>query len=123
MNLLTFFTSKKQEKCFEVNRRVVSAMRSIGKGHSGAKKFCAYMNMPPPSKPKPFQKNSKTITKHVKLIARKSMSDVAEEIRILKKVNDDEVRGGSRGYRAYLLIRSDFSHIVYGYVIVYIYNV
>ena len=33
------------------------------------------------------------------------------------------IRGGSRGYRAYLLIRSDFSDIVYGYVIVYIYNV
>ena len=32
-------------------------------------------------------------------------------------------RGGSRGYRAYLLIRSDFSDIVFGYVIVYIYNV
>ena len=32
-------------------------------------------------------------------------------------------RGGSRGYRAYLLIRSDFSDILYGYVIVYIYNV
>ena len=73
-------------KCFEVNRHVVYAMRSIGKGHSDAKKFCAYMNMPPPSKPKPFQKNTKTIIKHVKLIARKSMSDAAEEIRILKNV-------------------------------------
>ena len=34
--LNTFFTSKKQEKCFEVNRCVVYAMRSIGKGHSRA---------------------------------------------------------------------------------------
>ena len=34
-----FWTSKKQTKSFEVNRRLVYSMRSIGKGHSGAKKF------------------------------------------------------------------------------------
>ena len=89
--LNTFFTSKKQRKSFEVNRRLVYAMRSIGKGHSGAKKFCAFMNMPQPSKPKPYQKSSKTITKHLKSIARKTMSDAADEIRNLKKVNNDEV--------------------------------
>ena len=87
----TFFTSKKPGKCFEVNRRLVYAMRSLGKGHSGAKKFCAYMNMPPPSRAKPYKKNSKTITKHLKSIAKKSMSDAAEEIRNLKKVNGNEV--------------------------------
>ena len=85
--LNTFFTSKKQRKSFEVNRRLVY-MRSIGKGHSGAKKFCAFMNMPQPSKPKPYQKSSKTITKHLKSIARKTMSDAADEIRNLKKVNN-----------------------------------
>ena len=44
-------------------------------------------------------------------------------MRNLKALAELVLRGGSRGYRAYLLIRSDFSDIVYGYVIVYIYNV
>ena len=43
-----FCSSKKQGKSFEVNRCLVYSMRSLGKGHSGAKKFCTLMNMPPP---------------------------------------------------------------------------
>ena len=31
-------------------------------------------------------------------------------------------RGGSRGYRAYLLIRSDFSDIVHDYIVVYMFT-
>ena len=34
-----FWTSKKQTLSFEVNRRLVYSMRSIGRGHSGAKKL------------------------------------------------------------------------------------
>ena len=37
-----FWTSKKQTLSFEVNRRLVYSMRSIGRGHSGAKKFCTF---------------------------------------------------------------------------------
>ena len=55
------YSSKKQTQSFEVNRRLVYAMRSLGKGHSGAKKFCILMNMPPPSAAKPFSKSSRTI--------------------------------------------------------------
>ena len=44
-------------------------MRSLGKGHGGAKKFCTLMNMPPPSAAKPFKmkKSSNTITKAIKV--------------------------------------------------------
>ena len=83
-----FYTSKKQSKSFEVNRRLVYSMRSLGKGHSGAKKFCTMMNMPPPSTAKPFSKSSKTITKHIKMIAKKSMADAAADIR--KSANAQE---------------------------------
>ena len=56
-----FCSSKKQGKSFEVNRRLVYSMRSLGKGQSGAKKFCTLMNMPPhlkqlPKKLKALQK-------------------------------------------------------------------
>lgn len=43
-----FYSSKKVKHYFEVNRRLVYAMRTIGKGASSAKRFCAIMNMPPP---------------------------------------------------------------------------
>jgi len=56
-----FFTSKKQTKSFEVNRRLIYSMRALGKGHSGPKKFCTLMNMPPPPTACAYSKNSKTI--------------------------------------------------------------
>ena len=45
-----FHSSKKQTRSFEVNRRLVYTMRSLGKGHGGAKKFCG--------EPKQLQKKS-----------------------------------------------------------------
>ena len=63
-------------------------MRSLGKGHSGAKKFCTMMNMPPPSAAKPFSKSSKTISKHINIIAKKSVADAAAVIR--KSANAQE---------------------------------
>ena len=35
----SFYTSKQQGKGFEVNRRIVYGMRSLRKGHRGAKNF------------------------------------------------------------------------------------
>ena len=76
-----FFSSKEQGQSFEVNGRFVYAMRSIGKGHAGAKKFCALMNTPPPLSEKAYIKKSTTIAKCVKTIAKQSMADAASEIR------------------------------------------
>ena len=85
------YSSKKQTQCFEVNRRLVYAMRSLGKGHSGAKKFCTLMNMPPPSGAKPFAKSSHTIVKHVKNIAKKSMANAASEIRNTQNAGENDI--------------------------------
>ncbi len=41
-----FYTSKKTKGSYEVNRRLVYGMRSIGSRYSSAKKFCAVMNIP-----------------------------------------------------------------------------
>ena len=51
-----FWTSKKEDLSFEVNRRLVYSMRSTGSGHSGAKEFCTLMNMPPPPTARAYQK-------------------------------------------------------------------
>ena len=54
-----FHSSKKQTQSFEVNRRLVYTMRSLAKGHGGAKKFCTLMNMPPPSAANQDQEHNK----------------------------------------------------------------
>ena len=86
-----FYSSKKQTQSFEVNRRLVYTMRSLGKRHGGAKKFCTLMNMPPPSAAKPFKKSSNTITKSIKTIAKKSMSDAAAEIRSAQNAENNDI--------------------------------
>ena len=54
---------------------------SLGKGHSGAKKFCTLMNMPQPPLKCAYRKASQAIAKKIEGIAKKSMSEAATEIR------------------------------------------
>ena len=84
-----FYTSKKQAKSFEVNRRLVYSMRSLGKGHSGAKKFRSLMNMPSPPTARAYSSSAKAIGKHIRSIAQKSMENVAKEIR--KSVGESDI--------------------------------
>ena len=67
-----------------MNRRFVYMMRSLGKGHSGAKKFCALVNMPPPLSQKAYWKTSRTIKDNIKTFAKHSMADAAHEMRMSK---------------------------------------
>ena len=79
-----FYTSKKVGHCFEVNRRMVYAMRSIGCGLSGMKKFCSTMDMPQPVNPKAFSYHTKATLRATK--------DVAEStIKELHNLKKDEV--------------------------------
>ena len=52
-----FWTSKKQT--FKAIRCLVYSMRSMGRGHRGAKKFCSLMNMPPPPTARAYKKKIK----------------------------------------------------------------
>ena len=80
----TFHTSKKQGYAFDANNRFVHGMRSLGKGHTAAKRFCALMNMPPPPQPIAYRVCNIVIAKVVK-----TMKDAATELRNnqLKEVN------------------------------------
>ena len=81
----SFCTSKKQGKSFEINRRLVYGMRTLGKGYAGARKFCTVMNMPPPPTEKAFLSNSRVIGRHIKVIAKETMKKAGEEVFSLKK--------------------------------------
>ncbi len=82
-----FYTSKKVNKGFEVNKRLVYGMRLIGQGRTSAKRFCGIMNMPSPPKPNAYSKNNKAILKAAKTVAEKSMMDASDEIHALKGNN------------------------------------
>ena len=83
----SFYTSKQQGKSFEVNRRIVYGMRTLGKGQTGAKKFCSLMNMPPPPAAKNYAKISGVITSCLRYIAKESMNKAAEEVESAEPVN------------------------------------
>ena len=76
----SFYTSKKLKKHFEVNRRLVYGMRSIGQGASSAKRFCGVMNMPPPPKPNAYQRHNKALMTAAKKVAEETMHSAAREI-------------------------------------------
>ena len=90
---LSFCTSRKQGKSYEVNRRLVYGMRTIGKGYAGARKFCAIMNMPSPPTEKAFIFNSRVIGRHVKIIAEESMKKAGQDVYALKSQGTSSATG------------------------------
>ena len=76
----TFYTSKRIPHGFDVNRRLVYAMRSIGQGHSSIERFCAHMNMPAPLGYTAYRDNNIALAKAAKSVATKSMLDAAAEL-------------------------------------------
>ena len=76
----TFYTSKKVQHSFDINKRFVYAMRSMGQGHSSMKRFCGLMNMPPPLHLKAYSASNAALTKAAKTVATKSMKDAAREL-------------------------------------------
>ena len=90
----TFYTSKeltrkdggKGRNKYEINVRAVYACRQIGSGHEHLKKLCCYLDMPELLTSDNYDSISKTIQASAKVVAEKSMSDAAEE---LKNLNGD----------------------------------
>ena len=76
----TFYTSKQIHNGFDVNRRLVYAMRSIGQGHASIKRFCAHMNMPAPLGYTAYRDNNIALAKAAKSVATNSMLAAAAEL-------------------------------------------
>lgn len=70
---------KIENKAYEINRRIIYAMRLLGIGINGIKKFCAFMNLPQPV----FQKSYTAIINHIheaaELVCFSSMKKAAQE--------------------------------------------
>ena len=80
-----FYTSSPVQKAFDINRRIIYAMRSIGQGHASMKKFTALMNMPPPMTVKNYDQLVKTMTKVVIEVAEQTMAEAAHDLISLKR--------------------------------------
>ena len=85
-----FYSSKKVDRhnankgggnYMEVNVRAVYGMRAVGGGHTALKKFCCYMDMPEPMNSSSYDHTSNEINEAAKVVAERSMSDVAKDLR------------------------------------------
>ena len=79
----SFWTSKKKKKVrnFDVNRRMYYAMRRIGNGYQGLKRFLNLMNHPHPMTETNYGKITNCFNKAVKVVAETIMQDACIEIR------------------------------------------
>ena len=79
-------TLKQGMKPFEVNTRMVYALRTCGLGHAALEKFCCIINMPKPMTKINFDKITNKIRDSAKVVAEISMNNAATE---LKKQSQD----------------------------------
>ncbi|XP_031566223.1 uncharacterized protein LOC116301325 [Actinia tenebrosa] len=84
----TFPTSPKSGH-FEVNRSVVLAVRSIGRGHSAAQKFCSIMGLPQPPNHSRWSEHSKVIQEKCKEILGEELQQSALELRDVHNAKND----------------------------------
>ncbi|GFY39442.1 uncharacterized protein TNIN_33541 [Trichonephila inaurata madagascariensis] len=75
----TFLNSKKCDSSenYELNTRLVYAMRCIGKGAESARMFCGIMDLPPP--PTKFSKYNKILLQATKETCEDSMAEAVRE--------------------------------------------
>lgn len=84
-----FLNSESCEKSYDINRRLVYSMRSIGQGYGGIQKFTSLMDMPKPMTQNNYDKIIVKLKNIVKSVAEETMSDAVEEIKEITPVVDD----------------------------------
>ena len=75
-----FYTSAKSSSAYNVNVRLVYAMRSIGQGFAGAKRFCGLMNMPNVPTKNNFNKILRRLKSKAFKVAEDSMAAASKEL-------------------------------------------
>lgn len=84
----SFFSSKQDDNdIYEVNNRLVYAMRCIGKGAESARMFCGVMNLPPP--PTKFAKYNACLVRAAKEVCEESMNQGVQEAVVENDGNRD----------------------------------
>ena len=92
-----FYTSRtlpyegKGGKSFDVNARIIYAMRACGQGHAGVEKFTTLMDMPKPMTKNNYNKVVKKLVTATETVAKETMSDAIEELRSASSVSPDSV--------------------------------
>lgn len=74
---IEFYTSKKCGRAFDVNRRIVLGVSTIGKGYQALVSLCHDMNMPPPMNVETFSDNFEAVRDATELEAKDSMCRAA----------------------------------------------
>ena len=76
---------------FEVNKRLVYAMRSCGQGHAGLTTFSTLMNMPKPIAKNNYSKLAQNVGNACRVMAEESMQEASEELIKADNVTDVSV--------------------------------
>ena len=80
-----FYSSiKNKQKSFDINTRVVYAMRSCGQGYSGFSRFVSLMDLPKPMTFNNYNKIVLNLTIAAKSVAENTIIDAAQELKDLK---------------------------------------
>ena len=81
-------TSSKHGKMFEVNRRMVTAFKAIGKGQAAQERFCSIMNMPQPLSPRAFSQHSSAVHDAVLKVSEKEFQRAANLVKTVHQELD-----------------------------------
>ena len=82
---------KNNQYFFDCNRRSVLAARSIGRGHSGLRRFCGVMNLPKPVSKAAFQRHQKHLYTAAKSVAEASMQQAVAEVKSLNAKKEQDL--------------------------------
>ena len=100
------------KQAYDVNSRMIYAMRSIGRSYSAIEKFAELMNLPKPMTSNSYDKSVQTLLKATTEVAEETMQDAADEI---KGDSDNDVVGveisgdGSWQRRGYSSLNGTFT--------------
>ena len=77
----TFYTSSKSSHCYEINRRAVTGIHCIGRGHTDLERLCGLLNMPHPMAINTYMKHSSVLHKNGIELANQVMLSADKELR------------------------------------------
>ena len=95
-------------KAYEINRRIIFAMRLLGVGLRGLQKFCAFMELPSPVAHSFYDSIVKVISSATEVVAKKSLSRAANEE---KRISAENGKKTESRYRATDLGENADSHL------------
>ena len=95
----TWNMTPKKDKFFEVNRALVLALRSVGRGRSSATKITSLLNLPAPINARSWAEHTRKISDQCQILSERNMKEEAFNTKLHLRntgqigwVDDDELR-------------------------------